>query len=67
MRRRCGWGILGTRKRHPLMAWDESLATMRTLDRWRTTVGLHDGEDDPPAAAPGDHAACAASGPAAGL
>jgi hypothetical protein len=27
------------------MGWDESLANMHTLDRWRDTVGLHYGED----------------------
>lgn len=32
-------------KRHPLMEWDESLANMHTLDRWRDTVGLHYDED----------------------
>jgi predicted dehydrogenase len=33
-------------KRHPLMGWDESLANMHTLDRWRDTVGLHYDEDE---------------------
>jgi predicted dehydrogenase len=31
--------------RHPLMGWDESLANMHTLDRWRDTVGLHYDQD----------------------
>lgn len=32
-------------KRHPLMGWDESVANMHTLDRWRYTVGVHYDED----------------------
>jgi predicted dehydrogenase len=29
-----------------LMTWDESLANMRTLDRWRTSVGLRYRDDE---------------------
>jgi hypothetical protein len=28
------------------MTWDESLANMRTLDRWRTSVGLRYRDDE---------------------
>jgi predicted dehydrogenase len=34
---------------HPLMSWDESLANMATIDRWRAAIGLAypDDEDEP--------------------
>ena len=37
------------RASHPLMSWDESLANMATLDRWRAAIGLSypDDEDEP--------------------
>jgi hypothetical protein len=28
------------------MPWDESLANMRTLDRWRASIGLRYRDDD---------------------
>jgi len=31
---------------HPLMGWDESLANMTTLDRWRDAIGLGYPQDD---------------------
>ena len=37
------------RTSHPLMSWDESLANMATIDRWRAAIGLSypDDEDEP--------------------
>jgi predicted dehydrogenase len=37
------------RTSHPLMSWDESLANMATIDRWRAAIGLAypDDEDEP--------------------
>jgi len=32
-----------------VMTWDESLANMRTLDRWRSAVGLRYEDEEPPA------------------
>jgi hypothetical protein len=59
--------VLEGRKQHLLMGWDESLANMHTLDRWRGTVGLHYDEDKPPPAASGGPADGAALEPATGL
>jgi predicted dehydrogenase len=50
----------GTRS-HPLMGWDESLANMTTLDRWREAVGLVYKQDEVQPAA--DEGAAAASSP----
>ena len=30
----------------PVMSWDESLENMRTLDRWRASIGLRYQDDD---------------------
>ena len=37
------------RTSHPLMSWDESLANMATIDRWRAAIGLTypDDENEP--------------------
>jgi len=42
------------RTSHPLMSWDESLANMATIDRWRAAIGLAypDDEDEPTPGAP---------------
>jgi predicted dehydrogenase len=32
--------VLEGARSHPLMSWDESVANMRTLDRWREAIGL---------------------------
>jgi predicted dehydrogenase len=39
--------LVGAGQRSPtVMTWDESLANMRTLDRWRSAVGLtHEGDE----------------------
>jgi hypothetical protein len=34
-------GLVGAGERSPsMMSWDESLANMRTLDRWRSSAGI---------------------------
>lgn len=52
---------------HPFMGWDQSLANMHTLDRWRGTVGLAYDQEEPSAAAPGEPAAATAGDTTAGL
>jgi predicted dehydrogenase len=32
--------VLEGARSHPLMSWDESVANMKTLDRWREAIGL---------------------------
>ena len=34
------------RSSHPLMSWDESMANMRTIDRWRAGIGLRYPHDE---------------------
>jgi predicted dehydrogenase len=34
------------RRSHPLMSWDESMANLETIDRWRGAVGLEYEADD---------------------
>jgi predicted dehydrogenase len=41
------------RASHPLMSWDESLANMATLDRWRAAIGLSYPDDEDEPSAPG--------------
>jgi predicted dehydrogenase len=43
--------VLEGARSHPLMGWDESLANMTTLDRWREAIGLVYKQDEVQAAA----------------
>jgi predicted dehydrogenase len=42
--------VLEGARSHPLMGWDESLANMTTLDRWREAIGLVYRQDEVQAA-----------------
>jgi predicted dehydrogenase len=52
------------RTSHPLMSWDESLANMATIDRWRAAIGLSypDDEDESTAGGTAAHDTMTAGG-----